>query len=333
MNIGPLLSGSLDAARLALAQPLHAHDSGNPSMPGLSSAFDNAQPAIGQPPAPTEVAPLPQAQPVRLASLHLDASRFDAGLQERLRRSRSDEPEDEPREDAKDAPSHDRDHAAEPERGYRAKAAPRAASQDWRVSLARRWEASSSPAAQQALRLARQQWAMGRRVLLACAAGTVADDADTTLGWGALLLGHSIAPPGRVHPTHETLGPNAASTLRLDGARWPLRLQWRRAPPPWQWFHARAIKAAEPGRAWQLHPDPEAGEQRASVALQLGPLFNAEQRWQQLGLRLEAAQAFRDALSTQWSVWLLASLGRWMDDEPPEVEPPEAEWQAGQTPW
>lgn len=178
---------------------------------------------------------------------------------------------------------------------------------DWRVLLLRRWQQSPLPEARLILQRAREQWALGRRVLLACPAGPLpaAGEVPTTpqAGWAALLHGQA-GPAG----------------LSLSGPRWRVQMQWRPAAAaghaasgPASCLMAHAVKEApSPGLAWQLRPSPEPGQARARIALQLGPLCEAEQRWQDLGLRLDAARAFRSALGPQWSLWLLASPAPWM---------------------
>lgn len=257
----------------------------------LRSLWQEAQHGIEQAAearqAPTpEPAALAQAEPVRLATLQAEAAQFAFHAPARDRQP--------PREDAAV------DEAAEPPRRA---AEPVEPEQDWRAVLARRWTQAPHPDARRALELARAQWASGRRVLLACAAGpqpgtASGEPAFAELGWGALLLGR-----------------DAGGQLRLEGRRWPLRLQWRQRPASDAWFCARAVKEAQPGLAWQLSPCPDDGAARAAVALQLGPLLDGERRWQHLGLRLESARPFREALGAQWSVWLLATLGAWMDGD------------------
>lgn len=253
---------------------------------GIEQAAEAQQQPAPQP--ATAAAMAAQAEPVRLATLQSEAAQFAFHAPPRERRQPADA---------------EVDAAPESEEPPRRAAEPVEPEQDWRAVLARRWTQATDPAARRALELARAQWAAGRRVLLACAAGRQPDAATgdpvfAELGWGALLLGR-----------------DAGGQLRLEGRRWPLRLQWRQRPATEAWFCARAVKEAQPGLAWQLSPCPEDGAARAAVALQLGPLLDGERRWQHLGLRLESARPFREALGAQWSVWLLATLGAWMDGE------------------
>jgi len=265
---------------------------------GLNEGMNSARSADSAAP-PAEAGPVQgeaQAQPVRLSSLLADAAQL--GLARPPLRQEQEQEQERPARDQ------DQDQeSADPARPANAAPAGPAEPQDWRALLAARWRRAESPPAAQALQLAREQWAQGRRVLLACPAGPLPPDGEPeTLGWAALLLGHT----------------QAAGSLRLDGPRWPLRLQWRQRPAPQHWLCARAIKEAQAaGLAWQLRPCPEPGETRARVALQLGPLFESERRWQALGLRLEAARPFREALGAQWSVWILASLEAWMSERNP----------------
>jgi hypothetical protein len=171
----------------------------------------------------------------------------------------------------------------------------------WLAALARRWTRAESLAALRGLQLARTQWACGRRVLLVCgtrqasaAPGTVTE----APAWASLLMGRA--------------GPGG---LVLDGTRWPVRLMWVAEPPAAsRWFCSRMVKEAAPGQSWQMTPCPEPGETRAAAALQIGPGLAAERRWSDLGVRLDGGNGFRAALGSQWSLWLMATRGCWMDD-------------------
>ncbi|WIV98239.1 chromosomal replication initiator protein DnaA [Kinneretia aquatilis] len=232
------------------------------------------------------------SQPLRLSSLLADPTQ--------LARTRPTPVQAEPEEEP--------EHRAAKE--HRSPAHPGAAEEaepaDWRPLLLRRWQQSSLPEARLILQRAREQWALGRRVLLACPARplpTAGEMPATQAGWAALLQGQA-GPAG----------------LSLSGPRWRVQMQWRHAAAagrpdagPATCLMAHAVKEApSPGLAWQLRPSPEPGQARARIALQLGPLCEAGQRWQDLGLRLDAARAFRSALGPQWSVWLLASPEPWM---------------------
>jgi len=171
----------------------------------------------------------------------------------------------------------------------------------WLAALARRWARAESLAALRGLQLARTQWACGRRVLLVCgtrqasaAPGTVTE----VPAWAALLMGRA-----------------GAGGLALDGMRWPVRLMWTAEPPAAsRWFCSRMVKEAAPGQSWQLIPSLEPGETRAATTLQIGPGLAVERRWSELGVRLDGGNAFRAALGPQWSLWLMATRGCWMDD-------------------
>ncbi|MCZ8075520.1 MAG: hypothetical protein O9341_15480, partial [Paucibacter sp.] len=229
------------------------------------------------------------SQPLRLSSLLADPTQLARTRPTPVQAELEEEPE----------------HRAADEEGSPAR--PGAAEPgDWRPLLLRRWQQSSLPEALLILQRAREQWALGRRVLLACPAGplpTAGEMPATQAGWAALLHGQA-GPAG----------------LSLGGPRWRVQMQWRHAAAagrtdagPASCLMAHAVKEApSPGLAWQLRPSPEPGQARARIALQLGPVCEAGQRWQDLGLRLDAARAFRSALGPQWSVWLLASPEPWM---------------------
>lgn len=232
------------------------------------------------------------SQPLRLSSLLADPTQLARTRPTPVQAELEEEPE----------------HRAAKE--HRSPARPGAAEEaepaDWRPLLLRRWQQSSLPEARLILQRAREQWALGRRVLLACPAESLAtqgSELGALAGWAALLHGQA--------------GPTG---LSLGGPRWRVQMQWRHAAAagrtdagPATCLMAHAVKEApSPGLAWQLRPSPEPGQARARIALQLGPLCEAGQRWQDLGLRLDAARAFRSALGPQWSVWLLASPEPWM---------------------
>lgn len=261
------------------------------SSPGSSAVGGadgkNAEPAeqAQLPPEAAAAQAVAPSQPLRLSSLLADPSQLARSRPEPHARPAHSEPEPEAADD--DAhprnPSQDTDAAA---------------AQDWRPLLLRRWQQSPLPEAQRLLQRAREQWALGRRVLLACPALPLempAPPGASVAGWAALLHGQA-GPAG----------------LSLSGPRWRVRMDWR--SPGHACLMAHAVKqAGPPGLPWQLRPSPEPGQARARIALQLGPLCEAEAASQDLGLRLDAARAFRSALGAQWSVWLLASRAAWMD--------------------
>ncbi|WP_271007482.1 hypothetical protein [Paucibacter sp. B51] len=235
------------------------------------------------------------SQPLRLSSLLADPTQLARTRPTPVQAELEEEEEEQEHRAAKEHRSPARPGAAE-----------EAEPADWRPLLLRRWQQSSLPEARLILQRAREQWALGRRVLLACPAeslSTQGSELGALAGWAALLHGQT--------------GPAGFS---LSGPRWRVQMQWRHAAAagrpdagPATCLIAHAVKEApSPGLAWQLRPSPEPGQARARIALQLGPLCEAGQRWQDLGLRLDAARAFRSALGPQWSVWLLASPEPWM---------------------
>lgn len=250
-----------------------------------------AQPVMATPSA----GPALPATPHRLSSLQADPSHLaHTWRQQDERRGQRQDPAD---ADSDDAAAH-RDEQANSAWGA-------LESEHWLASLARRWSRSESPDARRALQLARTQWAQGRRVLLACAsspfdasgaaarpAAMAAGDCD---GWAVLLMGQS-----------------GASGLSLDGPRWPVRLSWREPLPADRWCCARSIKEAS-GLTWQMKPVPEGGAERADTALVIGPALETQRRWERLGVVMPQGTGFRGALGTQWSLWLLATRGCWMD--------------------
>lgn len=287
-----------------------------PLAPAHAAAETREDPVPVATPAP--VAPELAATPMRLSELRLGA--LPSGLAwpppkgpaEREAAHRQQEPDpDGGHEPAGDARQTDRREAldADTDHGTSSGPRPRAAEADWLQRLARRWARSPGADARAALETAFAQWTAGRQVLVLCGMAeparegeSAAPDADPANAgapaWAALVTGRR-GPQGLV----------------LAGARWPARMYWVGEPPAASaWLQARAVKAAESGQGWQLRPSPGPGETRASVAVQIGPVLEGERRWERLGVRLDRGAAFRSALGHQWSLWLLASRGCWMDD-------------------
>lgn len=278
---------------------------------------DAAQPAATQ---STQVQQ--PATPMRLSELRLDATHLAMSLPPRPeeaagraarwsdrdgRDGRRHGPFDDQDDDALDDGARRRGEAAQAAHADRDANAANAAdaadlpAEHWLSSVARRWTRAESLGALRGLQLARTQWACGRRVLLVCGTRLELDTPGSVTeapGWAALLLGHA--------------GPGG---LTLEGMRWPVRLMWSAEPPAAsRWFCSRMVKEAAPGQSWQMTPSPEPGETRAATALQIGPVLAAERRWDDLGVRLDGGNAFRAALGPQWSLWLMATRGCWMDD-------------------
>lgn len=244
----------------------------SPLTPASEVREEAAQPA-----APAQTPAQQPATPMRLSELRLDAMHLAHTLPP-LHEAPHRPARWRPGEESAPAP----EEAAEPPPEH------------WLVSLARRWTQAEHPAAQQALQLARAQWATGRRVLLVCGMPGSDFAVSEAPGWAALLHG----------------GPGPGGLL-LDGPRWPVRLMWRAAAPAAsQWFRTRLVKESAPGQSWQMKPFPAPGE----AALQIGPALEAQRPWTDLGVRLEGGSAFRAALGTQWSLWLMATRGCWMNE-------------------
>jgi len=117
-----------------------------------------------------------------------------------------------------------------------------------------------------------------------------------------------------------TTGDDLADQLAtLQGASFPARLRWARMPAAHDWWHVRTVKhhgaqggrqldtvapVAAPAGMTDARADHADG---VSTEIQLGPVRRLVPRWRDVGVRVDAARRFWEALGPQWSVHLFVT--------------------------
>jgi hypothetical protein len=139
-----------------------------------------------------------------------------------------------------------------------------------------------------ALRAAAEQWQRGRGVVVAFPQSAPPQGA----AWVYVLAPQATTGPG-------------GATVRLGGACFEARLQWRDLPRSAHWCHVRVVKEHHPRHGRRLVAAD--ASQDGVCAVQLGPVLAERRSPSAVTLRIAAARSFWDALGVQWSALLVVS--------------------------